>query len=236
MSHPDPIQELIDLRLPAVAVSFREEAPAGVERIPAAAAAGCGYWSLAAEGRVFYTEAVDHHGCPVGAHTHGIDLPPEKAEELQGLVQVMVGLEYLRLEEVPTLPRRGEQFGVAIYAPLAEAPVEPDVVLVRGNARQIMLLTEAAQAAGVHPDSAAMGRPACAVVPQTLQGERGSTSLGCIGNRVYTGLKDDELYFAIPGPSVQPVIEKLATIAHANRALEEFHRARMPAAEAVPTI
>jgi uncharacterized protein (DUF169 family) len=36
---------------------------------------------------------------------------------------------------------------VAVYAPLAAAPVPPDVMLMRGNARQLVLLAEAAQAA-----------------------------------------------------------------------------------------
>ena len=63
------------------------------------------------------------------------------------------------------MPRRTEPFGVAVYAPLAEAPVDPDVVLVRGDARQIMLVAEAARAAGIGHDGAAMGRPACAMIP-----------------------------------------------------------------------
>jgi len=46
--------------------------------------------------------------------------------------------------------------------------VPPDVVLVRGNARQLMLPAEAAQAAGVAGTGAAMGRPTCAVHHETL--------------------------------------------------------------------
>ena len=54
-----------------------------------------------------------------------------------------------------------------------------------------------------------------------------STSFGCIGNRVYTGLGDDEGYYAIPGTKVAGVVQKLAVIIEANRQLEQFHRARM---------
>jgi hypothetical protein len=36
---------------------------------------------------------------------------------------------------------------VAVYAPLAAAPVPPEVMLMRGNAGQLVLLAEAAQAA-----------------------------------------------------------------------------------------
>ena len=48
----------------------------------------------------------------------------------------------------------------------------PDVVLVHGNARQLMLLAEAAQAAGVAGGGAAMGRPTCAVLPEAINSAR----------------------------------------------------------------
>ena len=125
------------------------------------------------------------------------------------------------------MPRRTEPFGVAVYAPLAEAPRRPDVVLVRGNARQIMLVAEAARAAGIGHDGAAMGRPACAMIPAGHEhGAAAITSLGCIGNRVYTGLGDDELYFTIPAPDVAEVVARLETVVHANRSWSTYHEGR----------
>ncbi|MFN3648901.1 MAG: DUF169 domain-containing protein [Armatimonadota bacterium] len=226
---PSPIQELLGLKFPPVAVSFRPEAPAGIERVDQPACAGCSYWRLAAEGRVFYTEAPDHYGCPVGAHTHGIPLPPQQAEELAELARIMTGLEYVTEAEVQAMPSRSQPFGVAVYAPLDRATETPDLLLVRGTARQIMLLTEAAQAAGVAPERPALGRPACVLVPLTLDGSTTATSLGCIGNRVYTGLQDDELYFALPGSAIDAVTERLPRIVGANQELEKFHRARQGA-------
>ncbi len=220
------LQELLGLRFPPVAIAFRPSAPAGVRRIPAPSPAGCGYWRLAAEGQVFYTEAADHYTCPVGAHTHGVTLPPEVATELNALVQTMVGMQYISLDEIPNIPRLHGAFGVAVYAPLAAAPCEADVVLVRGTVKQLMVLAEAAQAAGVAGGGATMGRPTCAVLPEALQSELTATSFGCIGNRVYTGLGEDEGYYAIPGSKVEAVVGRLATIAEANRQLETFHRAR----------
>ena len=220
------LAELLDLKSAPVALSFRDTAPEGVERISAPAVAGCAYWTTAANGSTFFTEASDHYGCPVGAHTHGVDLPAETAAELQGLVQIMVGLEYLQMEEIPQIPTRTQPLRTVTYAPLSETS-DPDVVLVRGNARQLMLLTEAANAAGVGPDSAAMGRPACSVVPSTLNSGRATTSLGCIGNRVYTGLSDEEFYLALPGSSLTAVMDKLSTILRANHELEKFHQARL---------
>lgn len=220
------LTELLGLQTPPVAVTFAAAAPAGIARVSRPGPAGCAYWKQAAEGAVFYTEAADHFNCPVGAYTHGVGLPPERAKELEGVVGTMVGLQYIRMEEVGALPRRKEPFRVAIYAPLAEAPAPPDVVLVRGRARQIMLVAEAARAAGLEGDRAAMGRPACAMIPAVLDGPGGLTSLGCIGNRVYTGMGDDELYFTIPGGKVGRVVERLEAVLHANRELEKYHEAR----------
>jgi len=218
--------ELLGLTTAPVAVSFTASAPAGVPRVAKAGPAGCAYWKRAAEGAVFYTEAADHYNCPVGSHTHGVTLPPERAKELEDVVGTMVGLQYIRMEEVAALPRRAEPFRVAVYAPLAQAPVPPDVVLVRGRARQIMLLAEAARGAGLEGDGATLGRPACAMIPAALSRPDGVTSLGCIGNRVYTGLGDDELYFTIPGAKVGEVVERLEAVLHANRQLEQYHQGR----------
>jgi len=166
------LQELLDLRWPPVALSFRDTPPAGVPRVEHAAPAGCSYWRLATEGAVFYTVASDHYGCVVGSHTHNVDLPPDKAHDLRGMFAILVQLQYMQMEEVSSIPRRPAPFGVAIYAPLDQTLCDPDVVLIRGNARQAML--------------AAMGRPACAMIPSAIETSRGALSLGCIGNRVYT--------------------------------------------------
>jgi uncharacterized protein (DUF169 family) len=207
-------------------LAFLATAPAGVPRIASAAPSGCTYWHLASEGRTFYTEEADHYNCPIGAHTHGVQLPPAQAKELQGIVETMIRLAYLRPEEVPGIPRRQRAFGVVLYAPLDEAAWEPDAVLACGNAKQIMLLAEAAQAAGVGPESALMGRPTCAAIPEVLRSGKSAASLGCIGNRVYTGLADNELYFALPGGQLRLIAEKLCAIVGANRELEDYHRAR----------
>jgi len=227
MNNAAQLNELLGLRRQPVAVKFQESAPAGMQRIDEAALSGCSYWKLAAEGRTFCTEALDHFGCPIGAHTHGIDMPEETAKELEGLVGTMVELQYIAMEEVPGIPQLEGEFGVAIYAPLADVDFEPDAILVSGNAKQIMLLAEAAHAAGIASDTSMVGRPTCAAIPAVMQSGRTATNLGCIGNRVYTDLEDDELYFVIAGSQLSNVVDKLQTIVNANNELESFHRNRV---------
>ena len=222
------LQDQLQLTSYPIAMAFQEKAPEGIPRIPTAGPAGCSYWKLASEGQVFYTEASDHYACPIGSHTHGIELPEATAKELEGLVQTMVGIQYIRKEDIAKIPRREKPFQVALYSPLAGAPFKPDVILVRGSVKQLMLLVEAVQAAGVANTTSVMGRPTCAAVPEAIQSDGVITSLGCIGNRVYTGLGDDEAYMAIPGPHLHEVCGKLETLVEANKKLESFHRSRLP--------
>ena len=57
--------------------------------------------------------------------------------------------------------------------------------------------------------------------------ERGAIlSLGCIGNRVYTGLGEDEMYFLVRGKDLAAVAESLLTITKANAALHEYAQGR----------
>jgi uncharacterized protein (DUF169 family) len=227
------LTELLHLTSAPIAITFVDEAPPGVPHVSAMEPAGCGYWRRAAAGEVFFTVAGDHKGCPIGAHTHNVTLSEEEQQGLMGLVQTMVGLSYLKMEEVPQIPTRKTALQVAVYAPLDAAPMPPDVVLIRGRAQQLMLLTEAAQAAGVAGTATTMGRPTCAVLPQAINSARTAASFGCVGNRVYTGADENEAYFAIPGPQLALVEASLGVIVHANRELEQFHRARAAAPPAL---
>jgi uncharacterized protein (DUF169 family) len=140
----------------------------------------------------------------------------------------MVGLEYLSMDEVPKIPHRDTaEFGVIAYAPLGTATFAADIVLVRGDVRQLMLLAEAAQAAGVGSGTPTLGRPTCAVLPQVQQTARASASFGCVGNRVYTGASANEAYYAIPGHALAAIVTKLEIVVRANAELKKFHEARM---------
>jgi uncharacterized protein (DUF169 family) len=72
-----------------------------------------------------------------------------------------------------------------------------------------------------------MGRPTCAVLPESINAARTAVSFGCVGNRVYTGAGETDAYFAIPGPQLAVVEKSLATIVRANEALETFHQTRV---------
>ena len=52
------------------------------------------------------------------------------------------------------------------------------------------------------------------------------TSTGCVGNRVYTGLGEDELYVAMPGHALARIADEAVTIASANARLADYHQGR----------
>ena len=208
-----------------VAVAFLKAAPVSIEQFDGVQPSGCSFWALASVGRTFYTVAADHYNCPIGSHTHHIPMPAGRATELNDTLEFMVGIGYLRMEEVPAIPRLADTPKVVLYAPLAETPVDPDVVLFWGPPGRVMLLQEAANRAGVAGQLNLLGRPTCMAIPAALSFGT-VASAGCIGNRVYTGLADSEMYVAVPGRDLQRVADEMPTVIAANATLLSYHEGR----------
>ncbi len=172
----------------------------------------------------FYTVPSDHYNCPVGSYTHNIPLPADRSAELTQTLTLMSDIGYIRMEEVPAVPQLPTTPGAIVYAPLGSMPIEPDVVLLAGTPGRLMLLQEAALRAG-RSTLPLMGRPTCMAVPAALH-HAVVSSLGCIGNRIYTGVGDDEFYTVVSGKELPAIADQLATITAANAALTEFHQNR----------
>ena len=167
----------------------------------------------------------NHFNCAVGAYTHNITLLPERARETDQTLRMMFDLGYVKPEELPQIPRLSKAPAAILYAPLGQSPSDPDVVLFACKPGSAMLLNEAASRAGVASGAPALGRPTCMALPASLQ--NGSIlSLGCIGNRVYTGLGEDEMYFVLRGSDLAAVANELSIITSANAALEDYARRR----------
>ena len=208
-----------------VAVTFLDQEPQGIERFRGTEPSGCAFWRLAAEGRVFYTVPSDHFNCAVGSYTHNIALSPEREKETEQTLARMFGVGYILPEDVPAIPRLAKEPAAIAFAPLGDAPLAPSVVLFACRPSAAMLLNEAAMRAGSGGALPPLGRPTCMALPAAL--DKGTvSSLGCIGNRVYTGLGEDELYVVVPGKDLEKVAGALRTIIAANRAIEEYARGR----------
>jgi uncharacterized protein (DUF169 family) len=208
-----------------VAVTFADATPANVERFSGTEPSGCSFWRLAAAGRVFYTVPENHFNCAVGAYTHNVSLSPEREKETEQTLKMMFDLGYVKPEEVPQIPRLAKAPAAIVYAPLGESPVAPDVVLFACKPAGAMLLNEAANRAGVGSGAPALGRPTCMALPASLQ-HGAILSLGCMGNRVYTGLGEDEMYFVLRGRDLAAVADALVVITSANAALNDYAKER----------
>jgi uncharacterized protein (DUF169 family) len=208
-----------------VAVTFLQDFPSNIAKFDGSEPSGCSFWRLAAEGRTFYTVPENHFNCAVGAYTHNIALSPEREKETEQTLKFMFDLGYVKPEEVPQIPRLAKTPKAILYAPLSESSATPDVVLFAVKPAGAMLLQEAANRAGVSSGAPALGRPTCMALPASLQ--HGTiTSLGCIGNRVYTGLAEDEMYVVVRGTDLPAVVDALRTIASANTALFDYAKGR----------
>lgn len=210
----------------AIALTFSPAKPEGLSHLPNSQPSACSFWKFASEGHVFYADASEHFGCLIGAYVLGAEFLASQYTELAELTSEMVKLSYLKPREAAEIPRCIGPLRYVIYAPLGLSPAPPHLVLVRGNMRHLMLLTEAACSAGFPTGAPAMGRPACAMVPESLASGQVILSLGCVGNRIYTGLEDQEGYLAIPGNTLELICHELNTIRNANEQLTQFHASR----------
>lgn len=229
-SQPDPAsaQSLLGLTKSPVAVAFSATPPPGVERWSGGPMpAGCSFWQRAMIGEAFYTLPADHLNCALGSYTHQIDMPADRAHELENTVHFMVANRYLDLAEVPAIPRLPVAPGAVTYAPIDRARFTPDVVIMALKPSQAMLVYEAALKAGAGDAMAStLGRPGCAILPLVHTSGRTALSFGCKGNRTFTGTPDEELYVAVPGQAWPKVVVKLAEVLEANAVMGDYYAAQ----------
>lgn len=227
----------LDLQHPPVAISFTSTLPAGIKAFSGRVPAGCRFWQDAAT-EAFATTAADHNLCAIGVYTHNLQASPAQQTDLIDALKVFADLEYVRQEDLALISVLESQPQHVVYAPLASSPLPPDVVLLFVNASQTLVLTEATQQVE-NQNAPAMGRPACAVVPQVMNSGRAALSLGCCGARAYLDvLTDDVAVFAIPGTKLEAYTQRIEALSKANNVLASFHRIRRGAitAGATPTI
>lgn len=231
------LTDALHLTMPPVAMWFTDAAPAGVAAAPTHTAAGCAFWEKGAQ-TTFVTTPKDHEACAIGTYTHNLEGTPSHEKDRADALGIFAQLGYLPASELATIPVLKARSSFVVYGPLADATTTPAVVMLFVKASQSLLVSEAASSVdGGAP--LAMGRPACAVVPQVVNHQRAALSLGCCGARAYLdALTDDVALFALPGAKLAAYADRLDTLAQANHTLSQFHQFRRRAIEAgtAPTI
>ena len=225
------LTESLRLERPPIAICFADAVPAGVKQFTGSVPAGCRFWQEA-QNAVFATVARDHDLCGIGTYTHNLEASPAAQKDLADALKVFAELGYVREQDIPLIPVVRNRPQVVVYGPLSRIPLRPDVVLLFVNADQTLVLSEASQQldGGLPP---AMGRPACAVVPQALNSNQTALSLGCCGARAYLDiLTPGVAMYAIPGKKLAAFTERVTALASANAVLTAFHTLRRKAVEA----
>ena len=220
----EKLQRVLAASRRPVAIAFVESVPQGVARFEGTEPSSCSYWRLAAAGKTFYTLPSDHWNCPVGGYTHNT-LTDAQMPDLQQVLSLMSDIGYVRMEEIPGVFHMQARPAAIVYGPLADFPVEPSVVLVSGKPGRVMMLSEAALRAGAMSQLPLLGRPTCMAIPAAIA-NGAVTSSGCIGNRVYTDIGDDELYVTLRGADLERIAAEIATIENANVTLTQYHEGR----------
>ena len=141
-------------------------------------------------------------------------------------LKVFGELDYVRQEDLALIPVLESQPGTSCMRLWRILRLPPDVVLLFVNANQTLILSEATQQVE-NQNAPAMGRPACAIVPQVMNTGRAALSLGCCGARAYLDvLTDDVAVFAIPGAKLEAYARRIEALAKANGVLAKFHQLR----------
>ena len=220
------LTEALHLSIPPISFATCEVLPPGIPQYEGTVPAGCVFWQEAAS-RTFATEADDHSLCAIGTYTHRLAGAKETMQtELADTLGAMTGLDYVRENEVAAIPVMQKEVKYVVYGPLKEFPLSPEVIFLFAHAQQGLILTEAiTRVDGAVP--LAMGRPACAVVPQVVNRGAAALSLGCCGARAYLDvLSDDIALWALPGSLLSAYCKEITTLSRANQILTRFHSVR----------
>lgn len=219
------LSKVLGLKHAPLAITFSDEAPPGVPQhdgpMPAPSAdgrtgrvsAGCVFWMDAAD-QTFTTVAEDHYNCSVGSVTHGLKTLEEvmENEDVQGLLEC----EWVTPEEAMQLPVIQKRPQAITYGPLADTPLDPDVILLRINAFQSMVIHDAFN------DMAIEGKPQCHIIPIAKEQNKVAVSTGCMLSRVRTGMPPEEMTCTIPATRLAEVVGKLQARQKANSAVGAY--------------
>lgn len=219
------LTDALKLSVPPLAITFSAAAPEGVPAFDAAmpeptadgrtgrVAAGCVFWMHAAE-RTFSTAPADHGNCNVGSLTHGLRTLEEAAQGAD--VAALVEAGWVSPEVFPTIPTVKERPGAITYGPLADTRSEPDVIFLRLNAKQAMILHDAV------PEARFEGKPQCHIIPIAKEQGQVAISVGCMLSRVRTGMPASELTCAIPAARLAEVVAALGTTRVADESVARY--------------
>ena len=219
------LRAALALTAPPLAITFHTAAPEGVARFDlpmpdplvdgrtGRVPAGCVFWIHAAE-HTFTTAAEDHGNCSVGSLTHGFKTLDEVAGN--GDVAALLETGWVTMDVVPQIPVVAERPGAVTYGPLRDTAFDPDVVFLRVNGKQLMVLSDAV------PGIRIEGKPQCHIIAIAKEQGEVAASVGCALSRVRTGMPATEMTCAIPAARLPELLAAIERNAIADAAVARY--------------
>jgi uncharacterized protein (DUF169 family) len=155
----------------------------------------------------------------------GFDMPAEVQEQLGGMVKKMCECSYLSVDEPAHIPTLKEKKAGVVYGPLKDFPGDPQLVLMWLKPSQAMIYNEVLGCCkwSDNMGSMALGRPACAVIPTTLNDSPFGMSLGCAGMRTFTEISDEHILATLNFNEIDNFLTSLQTTVSANKEMTDFY-------------
>jgi uncharacterized protein (DUF169 family) len=221
----DTLTRTLHLAVPPITITFGDAVPASPPafdepmseatpdgrsgRVPA----GCVFWIRAVE-KSFTTVPADHGNCSVGRYTHGLATLEEAAGHADVAALLEVG--WVDAEAIAGVPAVSSPSAAITYGPLAESTEKPDVVLLRVNGRQMMVLSDAL------PGLRIEGKPQCHIVALAKEQGEVAASVGCALSRARTGMRPDEMTVAVPGDRLADVVDAVERTAAIDTVVAKY--------------
>jgi len=152
----------------------------------------------------------EDHACPLTIPIFGYSDNPDFAVEGNCVYPLYAKTpEAGAVTQAATPQMEAGEIGSIVLAPLNKADFEPDLLLVYGNAAQIVRMIQGElYNEGGAVTSSFMGRCACgASIVKPLQTQKSQVVIPGGGERVFALTTDDELCFATPANRIQSVVE-----------------------------
>ena len=223
------LTKALHLAVPPIFLAFQSERPEGVRQFdaPMSAAAADGRMGRVSASCVFWIEAgrdqggfstgpEDHGNCSVGLLTHGFS----SLEEVGGNddVAALLGSGWVTPEMVPGIPVVSERPGAITYGRLEAVPVDvhPDVIMLRVNGRQLMVLSDAI------PGLEIQTKPQCHIVAVAKNTGVPAASVGCALSRARTGMRPEEMTCALPASTLPEIVDQIEATAAVDAVVAKY--------------
>lgn len=170
----------------------------------------CQLMALARQNGLLVAGGAENMVCVAGAAFLGMVKIPDRlaSGELSVPYHLNKTVAKRKMDFIPALGKAHEAMG---FFPLGKILMDPDVVLIYGDAAQMMRLVQAhVYHDGIPLDITTVGEFACAYsIAYPIIKKKAHLTIPCYGEKKYAQVSDDQIVFSIPFELLDRIIEGL---------------------------